>query len=80
MPRYYFHLRDHGTLFEDPEGDDFADDAMVREEALMIARETLRVRSLSVRRWLGLSYEITDETGRLAAAVPFSDAIDTEMP
>jgi hypothetical protein len=53
MPRYFFHLRDHGTLQEDPEGTDLADDEAARTEALQSARGLLKIGGLSVRDWLG---------------------------
>jgi hypothetical protein len=76
MPRYFFHLRDHGEVFEDLEGTELDDDEAARTEALLTARELLRIGQLSVREWLGRSYEIVDETGRPVAIIPFPDAID----
>ena len=76
MPRYFFHLRDRGEAFEDLEGTELGDDEAARTEALLTARELLRIGSLSVREWLGRSYEIVDESGRRVAVVPFPDAID----
>jgi hypothetical protein len=77
MTCYYFHLHDHGRLFEDVEGDDLPDDNAAREYALLNARDALCTRSISVREWLGLSYEVKDDTGRLVGVVPFAEAIDT---
>jgi hypothetical protein len=76
MPRYFFHLRDHGTVHEDPEGTELSDDEAARAEALMTARDLLRIGQLSVRDWLARSYEIVDESGRLVAVVSFPEAID----
>jgi len=76
MARYFFHLHDHGIVYRDEEGAEFADDDAAREEALLSARELLGVSSLTVRQWLGRSYEVSDETGRLVAVLPFAEAID----
>jgi hypothetical protein len=78
MPRYFFHLRDHGEVFEDLEGTELDDDQAARTEALLTARELLRIGQLSVREWLGRSYEVLDESGRIVAVVPFPEAIDVE--
>lgn len=77
MPRYFFHLRDQGGLHLDPEGADLPDDEAAQAEALLNARELLRVSGVSVRSWLGRSYEINTEDGQLVRAVPFTEAIDT---
>ena len=76
MPRYFFHLLDHGTVQEDPEGTELADDTTAHTEALLAARDLLRIGDLSVRDWLGRSYEVVDGSGRLVAVVPFPEAID----
>lgn len=77
MPRYFFHLRDQGTLFLDPEGADLPDDDAAHAEALLTAREILRTSDVSVRAWLGRSYEIRKEDGQFVRAVPFVEAMDT---
>ena len=76
MPRYFFHLLDHGEVVEDLEGTELDDDEAARAEALLTARELLRIGQLSVREWLGRSYDIVDESGRSVAIIPFPDAID----
>jgi hypothetical protein len=78
MPQYFFHLRDHGEVLEDLEGTELEDDQAARTEALLTARELLRIGQLSVRDWLGRSYEVMDSSGRLVAVVPFPEAIDVE--
>lgn len=80
MPRYFLHLRDHGTLFKDVEGVELPDEHAVREEAVLTARDHLRVSGTSVRDWLGRTYEIVDEDERFVMAVPFPDALDTVVP
>jgi hypothetical protein len=76
MPRYYFNVRDHGAIVEDTEGEELADEGVVRQLALLNARDILRVHPISVRDWLGLSYEILDEAGQHVVSVPFSEAVD----
>jgi len=80
MPLYYYHLRSRGLLFEDPEGTELPDEKAARQEALLAARELLRISDTSVRDWLGRSFEIVDQDGRLVVAVPFAEAIDTVVP
>jgi len=78
MPRYFFNLRENGTLYEDSEGDEWEDDGAARREALLNARSILRDRPISVTEWLRLSYEIRDSDGRLVELIPFSAAMDVE--
>ena len=45
MPRYFFHLKGSGAT--DTEGQDFADDDAARQEAVAVARELSRNRTVS---------------------------------
>jgi hypothetical protein len=78
MPRYFLNLLEDGKLYEDPDGDEWADDQAARDQALLNARAILKDRPISVSGWLRLVYEIRDESGRLVDRVPFAAAIDTE--
>ena len=82
MPRYFLSLRYRPGpkgLVVDEEGDELADETMVREHALHVARETIaRDRVALVRDWMECSFEITDEAGRHVMTVPFSDTVPAE--
>ena len=41
MPRFYFHLRRNDGILEDPEGADFENIELAREEARQAARELI---------------------------------------
>lgn len=82
MPRYFMNLRYRPGpkgLSVDEEGDELADETMVREHVLRVARETIaRDRLTLVRDWFDCSFEITDEEGRHVMTVPFSDTVPVE--
>ena len=79
MPRYFMNLRHRpgqAGLAIDQEGDELADETMVREHALRVARETIaHDRLVMVRDWFACSFEITDEEGQHVLTVPFSDTV-----
>jgi hypothetical protein len=75
MPRYFFYLRDHSEVLEDLEGMNWTTTRLQKPRRSR-PPEALRINQLSVREWLGRSYDIADETGRLVAVNAFPDAID----
>lgn len=78
MTRYFFNLRDGGLLLSDAEGEE-ASVGDLHGLARMNARDMLRTSSLSVRKWMGMSYEITCAAGETVLAMPFSEAMDTDL-
>ena len=82
MPRYFFSLRHRpgeNGLAVDHEGDELADETLVRAHALHVARETIaKDRMVTIRDWMVCSFEITDEAGRPVMTVPFSEVVSDE--
>ena len=80
MPRYFMSLRYRGRLFADEEGDELHDDEAARAHAATMARDLINNGRLTViRNWLDCILEITDESGRLVAEVPFADATNRKL-
>ncbi|MDB5649008.1 MAG: hypothetical protein JWL62_528 [Hyphomicrobiales bacterium] len=78
MTRFYFNLRNGGRLLSDAEGEEVAvGDLQVF--AQQNARDILRTSGMSVRSWMDMSYEITCAAGDVVLAVPFSEALDTDL-
>ena len=82
MPRYFMNLRYRPGpkgLSVDEEGDELADETMVREHALRVARKSIAGDRLAlIPNWLVCAFEITDEEGRHVLTVPFSDTVPVE--
>jgi len=82
MPRYFFSLRHRpgeNGLAVDHEGDELADETLVRAHALHVARQTVaKDRMATLRDWFVCSFETTDEAGRHVMTVPFSDTVPAE--
>ena len=82
MPRYFMNLRHRpgeNGLAVDHEGDELADETLVRAHALHVARETIaKDRMATLRDWMVCSFEITDEAGEHVMTVPFSEVVSDE--
>lgn len=76
MARYFFNIRDHDKLIRDPEGQELADDAAIRPEALASARELLAEAILLGESMEHRVFEVTDADGRKVATIPFRKALD----
>ncbi|MDH4442691.1 MAG: hypothetical protein QE284_20185 [Rhizobium sp.] len=75
MPRYFFHVREHGVLSHDPNGMDMDTDNMAYEEAVKAAREML---SEKVRKGIpidGQVFEITNASGEVIHILPFKSVL-----
>jgi len=75
MPRYYLHIRDGSSFYEDLEGSDLKDLDAARAAAADGAREILAER---VRMGLlidGQKFEICDGAGTLLATVSFKSVL-----
>jgi hypothetical protein len=64
MPRYFFHL--HGSGARDIEGQEFPNDEAARQEAVAVARDLGRNRSLTKNDRL----VVTDASGRVVYEEP----------
>ncbi|MFP5076320.1 DUF6894 family protein [Rhizobium sp. YIM 134829] len=67
MPRFYFHIRDNGVLYEDPEGLVCTDVAEASAGAHQAMQDFLRDTRHVVGAW-AVAIEIVDEQGNLLAA------------
>jgi hypothetical protein len=76
--RYFFHLRVAETLVSDSSGERVHESELL-DMAIASARELLRSNRISVRSWLGMSYEIADPSGALVLSVPFTQALDAAL-
>lgn len=79
MPFYHLNLRHRPGprgLALDPDGDELADESLVRDHAMETARDlTKRARLEHIRNWYDCSFEVTDDAGRRVMTVPFSDLV-----
>ena len=75
MPRYFFHIRSADGLLEDPEGSELTDLAAAHVEARATVRDLLAELILAERVLDGQCVELTDDTGRMIASLPFRSAI-----
>ena len=82
MARYFLNVRHKpgpDGLAVDPDGDEIADVALVREHALKTARDLIaRTRLDSISNWFDCTFEITDEAGQFSLTVPFTDVVPDE--
>ena len=78
MPRYYFHVRSHDSLDEDPEGAEFSSLDAAHNEAVRAAREIIAEKVLSDDIIDGQSFEITAEDGTVLGDVPFRSVLRLE--
>jgi hypothetical protein len=80
MARYYFHIRKGDVLEEASEPIDADGPEAVEEEAIEAARDLLAEGDLSGldrRLW---SFEVADESGTTVLSLPFSEAIEPDLP
>lgn len=75
MARYYFHVRKHDVLEEDPEGAEFASLDEAYHEAVLAAREILAEKVLTNEVIDGQIFEITAEDGTVLRTVPFTSTL-----
>ena len=83
MARYFLNVRHKpgpGGLAVDPDGDEIADIALVREHAFTTARDLItRTQLDSIPNWFDCTFEIIDEAGQLVLTVPFTDTGSEDM-
>ena len=75
MPRYFFHVREGSNLNRDCEGQEMADAAAARQEAISTGREILGEKLLHGGELDSRTIEITDETGRVVGIVNVNDIL-----
>jgi hypothetical protein len=69
MPRFFFNVRDGADISRDPEGQELADAAAARREAVNSNREMLSERLLHGGAIDHRQIEIADENGRIVDTV-----------
>ena len=80
MPRFYFHIRKGDVLVEDPEGTEVSETETLEDEAIEAARDLLAdgdLQGLDRREWV---YEVADESGATVLTLPFSEAVEPDLP
>ncbi len=75
MPRYYFHVREAGTLSVDLEGAVLQGDDQAVREAVQAARETLAEKILMGDVISDSSFEVVRADGHLIAVIPVSSVL-----
>ena len=75
MPRYYFHVREGGTLHRDEEGQELPDAEAARKEAINAAREILGDKLLHGGSLNSRAIEIADETGHVVDEINSRDVL-----
>ncbi len=79
MPRYYLHIRSADGTALDEEGTDLPDLNSAREHALAGAREMLASAIKVGNDRIPESIVVTDVSGKELAAIPFRDALPTQL-
>jgi hypothetical protein len=75
MPRFFFHVRDGGEFSRDEEGQELADVAAARLEAVNTNREMLGERLLHGGTLNHRQIEIADESGHVVEVVTSADVL-----
>jgi hypothetical protein len=73
MPRYFFHIRDHGRMIEDEEGIDLPDMETAKDECQRAIRAVLDDDEWRENVSPNAELHVVDELGRTVLIVPFSD-------
>ena len=77
MPRYHLGIRYRDRVFPDREGEAFASEVAMKQQALETAQGLIRTRSLMIPDWLGCTLEVTDSRGAVVFTLPFAEALPT---
>lgn len=75
MPRYFFHIRDNGTLVEDPDGIELPDMADVQDECRRLILSVLQEEEPTEDFLANREFLVADELGRAILTVPFRAAV-----
>ncbi len=80
MPRYFLNLRyrpEPTGVAVDHEGDELADESLLRDHVLNVARDlTARTRLELIRDWYECTFEVTDEAGWRVLTLPFGELVE----
>ena len=76
MSLYFFHLSGAPERIDDPDGEEFSDDAAARAAAVCAAREIVGDGIKVGRDATDGSFEVKNEAGQIVATVPFSEALE----
>jgi hypothetical protein len=76
MARYYLHLHECGTVYEDMEGIELSDPDAAAVTAVYAARELMAAEVQAGKLCLSCFIAVHDETGRQIVKVPFAEAVD----
>lgn len=74
MSLYHIHLRGASDGVNDPEGEEFANDAAARDHVIAAVREMMDGGLSGTADCAALVFEVRDRDGQLVATVPFSQA------
>lgn len=78
MPRYFFNIRDGGSIIVDREGIEMPSVKAVREEAEQAARDLLADKVKFGAAVDGQQFEILDDDGKMVMTVPFKSVLRME--
>ena len=76
MRRYFFHIREGGSLVRDEEGIQLVDDASARAEALRGARSLLSAAVCEGRLPLDHAIVVADEAGAVLFELSYREAVE----
>jgi hypothetical protein len=76
MPRYYFHVREHGRVSEDDYGVTLANTDIAHEEAAQAAREILSEKVALGEHIDGQVFVVCDDDGVPLFELPFKDVLN----
>ena len=74
--RYFFHLRESGSLILDDEGLELPGIDAVEKAAISAARSVIAAEAMAGRIALGPVIEVRDESGERVLDLRFRDAVD----
>lgn len=76
MPRFYLHVCNGNGFVEDEEGQELADAAAARQQAIVSAREIMAHDLRGGELNLASFIEVEDEEGKLLFTLPFGDVVE----
>lgn len=77
MPKYFFHQIFSETRIDDREGAEFEGLQAVRPECVASAREIASDMIISGKGLHPITFEVTDEFGKIVLVVPFEEALQS---
>ena len=75
MERYFFDLRECGSIYADEEGVELADVREARDRAILAARDVMCGEVRAGRLCLACSIGVRDAAGQQVLVLPFSEAV-----